>query len=76
MEEINELINSNDEWLCVKGLLLRDATNAFNAGELTAHEFNELLADIKNADDMNEESTSMENKALVLNVVNVLSMLA
>lgn len=73
MDEIQNLINSDDEWLSTKGLLLKQITDSYASGLITNEEYKELLEDIKNSDDLNEEATSLENKTLVLNIVSGLS---
>lgn len=73
MEEIQNLINSDDEWLANKGLLLKQIVDSYASGLLTVEEYRELLQDIKHSDDMNEEATSLENKTLVLNIASALS---
>ena len=73
MDEIQNLINSDDEWLSTKGLLLKQITDSYASALITSEEYKELLEDIKNSDDLNEEATSLENKTLVLNIVSGLS---
>jgi len=73
MEEIQNLINSDDEWLINKGLLLKQIVDSYASGLLTVEEYVELLQDIEHSDDMNEEATSLENKTLVLNIASALS---
>lgn len=74
MEEINQLMNSEDEWTREKGILLAGIQQSYSDGHIDHDQYMAMLEDIKNTDLVADEASSMENKALVLNVVNAMSM--
>lgn len=69
---INELLNSSNEriqWAAQKAQALE---SQFNAGELSADEYRELLEDLKRDETIAKLSSSLQDKILLEQALNAL----